>query len=642
MIGRLAYGAAFVVALPLLAVFWAQRLDASTSLPPVQSELGFVLAALGAALVVWSWLTLARDAGGLPMNAFPPPRFTRLGPYRIVNDPIYIGAVAVAAGLAIGFGSAAGFWIVTPLIAAGCVALVWGHERLDLTRRFGERPPALLQLAENRDRAPRLGERFWCWTHLLVPWLVLYEAIGHLPVPRSFEVWLAFERDAPVHVLAEIPYASVYIAVVLAPFFVLRADELRRLVRIGQVGCLLGFCIYLTLPAIAPPRPIEATGWLADMLRLERADGLAGRAALPSFHVFWSIWAAHAWWTRAGGMLGCVVSAAWASLAIAACWLTGMHAVVDLVGGVALYAIAANARRLWRMATLATERLANAWREWRLGSVRVINHGFFAGAAASGGLLVAHVLLPSGTALVIVAVALISLVSAALWGQALVGGRTLKRPFGYFGSIIGVGIAFAVAAAFGIQAPAPGLWGIAAAIATAAPVIQAIGRLRCMVQGCCHGAPCGDADGIRVSHPRSRVVFVSKLSGVPILPTPLISIAGNVVIFPLLLRLWWIEAPAALILGGYYILQGLARFVEEGHRGEVQTQKLGPFRVYQVLSAAMILAGIAVTCLPSPPVSWAPSLDGSEVLAATLVGVIHVFAMGVDFPESDRRFSRLV
>ena len=74
--------------------------------------------------------------GGLPMNAFPPSRLVERGVYRYLSQPIYIGFVMVCAGTSIVAGSRAGLWVVTPLVAAGCAARVWGYERHDLRKRF--------------------------------------------------------------------------------------------------------------------------------------------------------------------------------------------------------------------------------------------------------------------------------------------------------------------------------------------------------------------------------------------------------------------------------------------------------------------------------------------------------------------------
>ena len=75
--------------------------------------------------------------------------------------------------------------------------------------------------------------------------------------------------------------------------------------------------------------------------------------------------------------------------------------------------------------------------------------------------------------------------------------------------------------------------------------MQAIGRLRCLVNGCCHGRQTSDAIGIRVTHERSRVIRVAEVSGVPIHPTQLYSILANVFLGLLLLRLWVSGCPTA-------------------------------------------------------------------------------------------------
>ncbi len=81
MIGRLAYGALFVVLLPTALWLWARRLDAIVELPVLHlPALGTALAAIGVAVTGWSMATLWTVGNGLPMNAYPPRRFVRAGP----------------------------------------------------------------------------------------------------------------------------------------------------------------------------------------------------------------------------------------------------------------------------------------------------------------------------------------------------------------------------------------------------------------------------------------------------------------------------------------------------------------------------------------------------------------------------------
>ena len=76
------------------------------------------------------------------------------------------------------------------------------------------------------------------------------------------------------------------------------------------------------------------------------------------------------------------------------------------------------------------------------------------------------------------------MVGAGMYAQVLEGSSRLLRPFGWYGGMIGalVGI---------LSSPLVGgsVTTLLAAFALASPWIQAVGRMRCLVQGCCHGAP---------------------------------------------------------------------------------------------------------------------------------------------------------
>lgn len=636
MIARILYGAAFCLALPALLLLWARRLDEIVSLPAVRSPaIGWGLAALGLLAVLEAMRELRVLGGGLPMNAFPPPRLVSRGLYGVIAHPIYVAFSIAAFGVAVATGSPAGFWIVSPAVALACAALVLGHERHDLRRRFGEPPRPFLSLPPAEDAPRTAGDALSIWILLLLPWLFLYEAIGHLPVPGARSVVLAFEASWPVHPATEPVYALVYPFVVLAPLALRTRAAARRAFITGTVGTALGMLAYLVLPLIAPPRPFEGEGLLAAMLRLERADGLAGRAAFPSFHVFWAWWAAAAWGTRGRGWRRAAHGLA--AAIVASCSTTGMHALLDLAAGSALAAVALRADRVWELLRRGAERLANGWRELRIGPVRVIVHGCFAAAAALAGALIAGALLGEEGPARVALFSLASLAGAGLWGQYWSGSKALLRPFGYFGSVVGVGLALIALSLAGIE-----VGPLAAAFAVAAPWVQAIGRLRCLVQGCCHGAPAPPRVGIVVERPESRVVRIAALGGTPIHPTPLYSILANLAIGALLARLYAIGAPPTLVAGGYLLLSGLARFVEESYRGEPGTPVVGGLRLYQWFAAASALAGAVVTCLPAP-FAPRPEIEIGPALVATAlaVGALHFFAMGVDFPASNRRFARL-
>jgi prolipoprotein diacylglyceryltransferase len=186
------------------------------------------------------------------------------------------------------------------------------------------------------------------------------------------------------------------------------------------------------------------------------------------------------------------------------------------------------------------------------------------------------------------------------------------------------------------------LWPLLGALAVGAALTQAIGRGRCFVQGCCHGSECDAWLGVRYWHPRSRVVRLSPLANRPLHPTQLYSAGWMLLVAAVLLRLWMLGAGLQLIVGIYFVLAGLGRFVEEHYRGEPQTQVWAGFRLYQWLAIGFVVAGAWISALGWTPAP-APTLPTPGDLAAiTAFGVFAYIAYGVDFPTLKARFSRLV
>jgi hypothetical protein len=358
-------------------------------------------------------------------------------------------------------------------------------------------------------------------------------------------------------------------------------------------------------------------------------------AAFPAFHVLWALIAAECI-ERDRRQLR-LAAWAWATAIALSCLTTGMHSMADVAAGILVFIPLRRYDRVWLRVRSLTERLANSWREWHIGPVRIISHALFAGLAGAvvfGSMAVFASEIPLG---VIAGFALAGVIGAGLWAQLLESSSGLLRPFGYYGSFMGVLFAAAVVRAAGVDAML-----ILGAVAIGAPWVQAIGRLRCLVQGCCHGDVTSERIGIRYRHPRSRVSYLAGLAGQPLHATPLYSIAANILLGLLILRLWTVHAPAALLVGVYMIGNGLARFVEEGFRGEPQTAIIARLRLYQWLAAGSVAIGAVFTILPAQPVPPASIRFSAAALLGTLAfGALTAFAMGIDFPHSNRRFSRL-
>jgi hypothetical protein len=311
-----------------------------------------------------------------------------------------------------------------------------------------------------------------------------------------------------------------------------------------------------------------------------------------------------------------------------------MHTVADVLAGAVTGAVCIQPAWLWRKLIEGTEKLGNSWNAWQFGPLRIINHGLWSGLAGFALLAIVGISADAGHFWWLIAVAVCALAGAGLWAQLVEGSSALLRPFGYYGSVLGGLAALAIIGL--VHGPITDLM---AAFALAAPWTQAIGRLRCIVQGCCHGRPANG--GIRITNPHSRAAKLAGFAGTPIHPTPLYSILANVGIGVILLRLRAGGAGPYQISGLYLILAGMARFVEEAYRGEPQTRQFAGLPLYQWLAIGSLVLGLAVMPVPAPVLAPMHAPGTGLLAAAVLWGLICAFAMSMDFPGSNRRFSRL-
>jgi protein-S-isoprenylcysteine O-methyltransferase Ste14 len=620
MTAKILYGATFGVVLPVLLVWWAVAAQHNVRLPEYGSEFtGYAIAAGGLWLMLTAMRELWRLGGGLPMNAFPPKKLVRRGTFHWLPHPIYTGFTAICLGTAMVAKSPAGLWLVTPTVALGCAALVIGYELPDLQQRFGE---TLRVLPANDDSPPSNRDRLRYFLVVMIPWILLYEFTVKMRVP-GHPFRLEFENGLPIFPWTALVYQSCYVTATLAPWSARTRRDLRQLSISVWVAMAVVFPIYWLMPSSAPRRAMADEGWLAHTLAWER-NTYPPAAAFPSFHVLWAIFVGRLYRPRWLGV-------AYAVVVSVSCITTGMHYIPDLLASVVMSPLFLRPQRVWTALLRGAEALANSWREWRLGPVRIINHGFYAGAGALVHVAIVAAALGPGNEWKAAATSAAGLVGAAVWAQWVEGSTLLRRPFGFYGGLIGV----AAACLFFEQR-----WLLLAAHCLAAPWLQAIGRLRCLVNGCCHGALSPRAEGIRVTHERSRVTRLARLAGKCIYPTQLYSILGNVFVGLVVLRLWTAGCPVSLICGVYAIGNGLARFVEEAYRGEPQTLVIWGLRLYQWIAVACVMAGIVLTTMGAP---LAPRLIFTVPggLWALVFGAICAGALGVDFPETDRPLARL-
>ena len=482
-VSKIAYGMIFTLAAPAGLWWWAHASAHAVHLPALYlPDAGLITIFIGVILMVTGMMALWRHGGGLPMNAFPPPRYVNRGIYAAIPHPIYIGFVSLCLGWSIWTGSASGLWLVTPCTMLALWALVAGYERKDLQRRFGSITQPWLALPPDDERPATWSHRLTTVILVFLPWLTLYEAIHFLGrAPDAFTLFLPSESSHTVWAWTEWIYASDYL-VPLMVLFPRTARDLRHVAVQSIIATGVLTVIYLCLPVISPALPFEATGLTGVLLQKEREWSIAAVAAFPSFHVVWAFLAAGA--IRQRWRQATPFAYGWATAVAVSCCTTGMHAVLDVLAGAASAWMFTRYDRIWEWLRVGAEKVAASRREWRFGPMRIINHGIYAGIGAGFGIYLIGYLAGTNDIAIMLMIGCCGLTGAALWAQFVEGSPQLLRPFGYYGSVYGCGVGLLLGWACGADVVM-----LLGAFAAAAPFIQAWGRLRCLVQGCCHGHP---------------------------------------------------------------------------------------------------------------------------------------------------------
>jgi protein-S-isoprenylcysteine O-methyltransferase Ste14 len=632
-LGKFCYGFFFCVCLPLLLIGWSRKLNVPFTLGD-WTYFGWTAGISGALLMMRGMFNLWIDGKGLPMNAYPPTKFVTKGAYQYFRHPIYVGFCLIAGGASIILGSPTGFYIVTPTISILCWALVFGFEKHDLEKRFMLTDhPVYFGFVKVESSTLSLKERAFAFLSAFLPWGILYSIVIHVGVlPSSFDTTLSFEKSWPVVEWMVVPYSITYLYVMVCPFIVRSRSELNSFLSQAWLATSIGIFLQVVLPLYAEARSFSPKTVLGEWIILERAmDGPA--AAFPSFHVIWALIAETVWRTVFPKVSWIIKVVTW--LIVISCAGVGAHSIVDTIAGVLVFVIISHRATIISRFNAYCESLANSWNEIRVGRMRIINHSSYAGLAAMAGTILLAVFSVPLSSILMITIA--SAIGGVLWGQLIEGSPRLLRPFGYYGALIGgfAGIGFVVIGS------GQSFIGIAEACAIAAPLVQAIGRLRCLVQGCCHGKATSAA-GIRYYNEHSRVCKISGLKGECLHNTQLYSIVSNIAIQLILLRLWYGNASGEMIVGLYLMLSGAFRFVEEAFRGEVQTRLFAGLRFYQWIAILSVVAGMIFTALPGHThVVFNPYFSFELILTIIVGGIIWAFGMGMDFPSSDIRYSRL-
>lgn len=617
-IGKILYALFFLLLFPSLLWIWAKFTENIIPFPPIESKpAGSILIFVGFSLMLWGMYALYFYGKGWPMNAYPPPVFVTNGPYRLFRHPIYWGFGLLMIGYFIYSGSPSGIWLVSPLTVLGMVALVLGHESIELKKRFPDQfIRTILDYPENRkeqaDYRDRFTSLFWVGSYWLVSNFMIEKLNGTvLPmVGKPLTIFPGLENPL-------LPFLSLGF-ILATPFFLKGKDVLREWEVTGFIAITISTFIGFLYPEIGTSYfTVKGTVLFS----------------VPIFLLFISLKALirqSSKWT----VVFTLVVLFLIVIQLIHCRSTWMN----LGSSVLIFLLSANYLWIWIFLRDRSEKIANSWKEWVFGKVRVINHGFYVGLGAFLGVFLAGMLVGRQYALALLIFTLIVNICAALWAQIIEGSAKLKRPFGYYGGVVGIIFGSLAVWIMGID-----VWVVIGVASVVMPWTQAIGRLRCLVNGCCHGRKIDNPlVGIRYFHPRSRVCNISEIKGELVHPTQLYAILWLFGVGIFLFTLWNKDCSSPLIFGLYLILTSLGRFVEEAYRGEVQTPVFKGLHLYQWTAIASLIVGIIMTTLQIEPVVIQPGFNWEAVLVALICGFFVFVAMGVDFPTSNARFSRLV
>jgi protein-S-isoprenylcysteine O-methyltransferase Ste14 len=635
LIGKILYGSLFMILTPIMLWFWAYQTESSIELPTLKSDVfGLILISSSTLIILRGMLDLWIYGKGLPMNAYPPKRFVREGIYRYLSHPIYVGAGLLSIGISIYYGSKSGLWLVSPLFILGMISLVLGYEQDAIQSIFKPKDYfPLVSIPTNNDAPIKTWSRLSFLILVLIPWLFLYELITFRGVPQyAISTYFPFEMQLPVWGFTEFFYFTAYPFIIFLPFFIKKNEILRGATLAGILMVITGLFLQFFIPLIAPFRGINSNDSLGYLLLLER-EYSSPAGAFPSFHVAWSFFAANYYSFSYPTLKKLFFT--WAILISVSCITTGMHSIVDVLAGVILFYFAIKYKQIWLKAKGMTENLANSYQEKFIGKMRIISHAKYAGWAGFIGTFFISYL--TNQPLMVLLIGFCAMIGAGLWAQIVEKSAKLSRPFGYFGCILGGAISTMILC----QLYHLDFWLMFAAFSVVVPWAQGVGRFRCWVQGCCHGKLTTEQTGICYHHPRSRVLVNSNMGHLPLHNTQLYSVISSFIIGFILTSLWINNVNMPTITGLYFILTGLSRFVEEHYRGEPQTPIYFGLRLYQFLAIGFVLLGMFITCFKYNTPKPLFQQDEMAFVAALLFGFLAAFMMGMDFPYSKKRYSRL-
>jgi phosphatidylglycerol:prolipoprotein diacylglycerol transferase len=125
--------------------------------------------------------------------------------------------------------------------------------------------------------------------------------------------------------------------------------------------------------------------------------------------------------------------------------------------------------------------------------------------------------------------------------------------------------------------------------AVALPAAHAVGRVGCLLGGCCHGGPAGSWPGIVYTDPRAPATALSQ-GTLPLHPVPIYEALGLTLIAAAMLTLLLLERQRGRLFLLYLACYALLRFSCEFLRADSERGSLGPLSTSQWIALAALCA----------------------------------------------------
>ncbi len=174
-----------------------------------------------------------------------------------------------------------------------------------------------------------------------------------------------------------------------------------------------------------------------------------------------------------------------------------------------------------------------------------------------------------------------------LTGWRVDGWNSLREGFVFYGGFIGA----AVGAVIYARLHRLTLWKVADVYAPAVALGHAFGRLGCFFNGCCYGKVCTLPWAVTFPSPH-------VMAGIPVHPTELYEVAGNLLICGALLAYSRHERRTGQVWWLYVLSYGVLRFTVEFFRGDYPVYYDGIFTLGHIEAGTMIVvAAVALFIL---------------------------------------------